>query len=101
VQTLTFSLSKKVPKAFDLLSLGACGGQISIGSTRRQEGLAKGFGPIISQGHPFVGQGRIADEMGRREEEADLGPSGLLDLSAIHCADSTFPHRVTLNIGAN
>jgi hypothetical protein len=25
------------------------------GSTRRQEGLTRGFGPIISQDHPFVG----------------------------------------------
>jgi hypothetical protein len=35
-----------------------CGGQISPVSTRRQEGLAKGLRPIISQGHPFVGQER-------------------------------------------
>jgi hypothetical protein len=35
--------------------IGACGGQISPGSTRRQEGLTKCFGPIISQSHPFVG----------------------------------------------
>jgi hypothetical protein len=34
------------------------------GSTRRLEGLAKGFGPIILQGHPFVGQGRTAGRMG-------------------------------------
>jgi hypothetical protein len=38
--------------------MGGCGGQISLGSTRRLEGLAKDFGPITSQGHPFVGQGR-------------------------------------------
>jgi hypothetical protein len=38
------------------------------GSTRRQEGLEKGFGPIVSQGHPFVGQGRTAGGMGRRRE---------------------------------
>jgi hypothetical protein len=43
--------------------LGACGGQISLGSTRRLEGLAKGFGSIISQGHPFVGQGGTAGGM--------------------------------------
>jgi hypothetical protein len=78
-----------------------CGGQISPGSTRRQEGLAKGFGPIISPGHPFVGQGRTAGGMGRREEEADLGPGGSLDLSAIHIVDPTFPRRATLNVGAN
>jgi hypothetical protein len=45
-----------------------CGGRISPGSTRRQEGLAKGFGPIVSQGRPFVGQGRTAGRMGRRRE---------------------------------
>jgi hypothetical protein len=32
-----------------------CGGHISPESTRRLESLTKGFGPIISQGHPFVG----------------------------------------------
>jgi hypothetical protein len=37
--------------------------QISPRSTRRLEGLAKGFGPIISQGHPFVGQGGTAGGM--------------------------------------
>jgi hypothetical protein len=46
----------------------ACGGQISPGSTRRLEGLANGFGPIVSQGHPFVGQERTAGRMGRRRE---------------------------------
>jgi hypothetical protein len=35
-----------------------CGGQISPGSTRRLEDLTKGLGPIVSQGHPFVGLGR-------------------------------------------
>jgi hypothetical protein len=83
------------------MDLGACGGQISLGSTRRQEDLAKGFGPIISQGHPFVGQGRTAGGMGRREEEANSGPSGSLDLSAIHSTDPTFPCRATLNVEAN
>jgi hypothetical protein len=81
--------------------IDSCGGQISTVSTRRQEGLTKGFGPIISQGHPFVGHGRTAGGMGRREEEADSGPGGSLDLSAIHSADPTFPCRATLNFGAN
>jgi hypothetical protein len=66
-----------------ILASQDCGGQISPGSTRRQEGLAKGFRPIISQGHPFVGQGRTAGGMSRREEEADLGPGSSLDSSAI------------------
>jgi hypothetical protein len=46
---------------FDLIGyydVDWCGGQISPGSTRRLEGLAKGFGSIILQGHPFVGLGR-------------------------------------------
>jgi hypothetical protein len=37
-------------------------------STRRREGLAKGFGPTVSQGYPFVGQGRTAGRMSRRRE---------------------------------
>jgi hypothetical protein len=59
------------PRIFGLIiskstqRLGACGGQISPGSTRRQEGLARGFGPVISQGHPFAGQGRTTGGMGR------------------------------------
>jgi hypothetical protein len=48
--------------------LGACGGQISPRSTRRLEGLTNSFGPIVSQGHPFVGQGRIAGRMGQHRE---------------------------------
>ena len=43
--------------------LGACGGQISPGSTRRLEDLAKGSGPNVSQGHPFVGLGGTLGEM--------------------------------------
>jgi hypothetical protein len=38
-----------------------------------------------------VGQGRTIGGMGRREEEADSGPGGSLDLSVIHSADPTFP----------
>jgi hypothetical protein len=48
-----------------------------------------------------VGQGRTDGGMGRREEEADSGPGGSLDLSAIHSADPTFPRRATLNVEAN
>jgi hypothetical protein len=40
--------------------LGACGGQISPGSTRRLKDLVIGLGPDSSQGHPFVGLGRHA-----------------------------------------
>jgi hypothetical protein len=78
-----------------------CEGHISPGSTRRQEGLAKGFRPIISQGHPFMGQGRSAGGMDRCEKEADSSPGGSLDLSAIHNVDPIFPRAAALNIGAN
>jgi hypothetical protein len=74
--------------------LGACGGCISPGSTRRQEGLTKGFGPVGSQGHPFMGHGRTAGGMSRRREGTDLGPGGSLDLNIIHM---TFLRGTTLN----
>jgi hypothetical protein len=69
----------------------ACGEQISLGSTRRQEGLAKGFGPVILQSHPFVGQGRTGGGMGRRKEGAYLGPGGSLDLKSRPPHQSDFP----------
>jgi hypothetical protein len=71
-------------------SAGDYGGWISPGSTRRQEGLVKGPGPIISHGHLFVGQGRTASGMGRCEKEADSGLGGSWDLNAIHNIDLTF-----------
>jgi hypothetical protein len=40
-----------------------------------------------------MGQGRIAGRMGRREEEANLGPGGSLDLSIIHSADPILPRN--------
>jgi hypothetical protein len=40
-----------------------------------------------------VDQGRIAGGMGRREEEADSGPGGSLDLSIIHNADPILPRN--------
>jgi hypothetical protein len=99
--------SQAGPRIFGLIiskstqRLVACGGQISPGPLERQEALAKGFGPIISQGHPFVGQVRTAGGMGRCEKEADSGPGGSLDLSVLHSADPTFPRTTALNIGAN
>jgi hypothetical protein len=95
------------PRIFGLIiskstqRLEAYGGQISPGSTRRKEGLARGFRPAISLDRPFVGQEEIAIGMDRREKEADSGPCGSLDLSAIHSVDLTFPRTATLNIGAN
>jgi hypothetical protein len=70
------------PRIFGLIiskstqRLGACGGQISPGSTRRLEGLANSFGLTISQGHPFVGQGRTAGRMGWRKEWTSAGQGG-------------------------
>jgi hypothetical protein len=66
--------------------LGACGGQISLGSTRRLEGLAKGSGPITSQGHPFVGQGQEWTQ-----DRIDSSPDGSLGLSIIHSVDLILP----------
>jgi hypothetical protein len=71
--------------------LGACGGQISPGSTRRLEGLTKGFGPIISQGHPFVGQGRNCWWNGLTQDWIDSGVDGSLDLSIIRSIDLILP----------
>jgi hypothetical protein len=81
---------------------GRCYGvQISPGSTRKQEGLAGGFGPVTSQGHPFVGRNRTAGGVGRHEKEADSGPSNPSDSSAIRSAHPTFPRAAPLNIGAD
>ena len=71
--------------------LGACGGQISLGSTRRLEGLAKGFESIVLQGHPFVGQRRTAGRMGRRREWANAGQGGSWGFSIIHSSDPILP----------
>jgi hypothetical protein len=54
--------------------LGACGGQISPGSTRRQEGLARGHRPVIPQGHPFMGQAKAIGVMGRLEKATESSP---------------------------
>jgi hypothetical protein len=81
--------------------LGACGGQISPGPTRRQEGLARGSWPIFSQGHAFVGQERTTGGVGRHGKEANSGSSNPSDLSAIHSVYPTFPHAASLNIGTD
>ena len=74
---------------------GACGGQISPGSTRRLEGLAKDSGPIISQGHLFVGQGRNHWQNGSTQDWINSSPDGSMDLNVIHNIDLIFP-RSTL-----
>jgi hypothetical protein len=67
-----------------------CGGQISPGSTGRLEDLAKGFGPNILQGHPFMGLGRNVRRSGSTQDWINSSPDGLMDLSVIHSNDSTF-----------
>jgi hypothetical protein len=79
---------------YEKLDKGACGGQISPGSTRRLEDLVKGFGPDISQGHPFVGQGRNAWRSGSAQDRINLSPDRPTDLSDIHSSDPTFPRCV-------
>jgi hypothetical protein len=61
------------------------------GPLEGKKGLAKGFGPIVSQGRPLVGHGRTAGRKGRCGERVGSGLSGSLDLRAIHSADPTFP----------
>jgi hypothetical protein len=61
-----------------------CGGQISPGSTRRLEDLAKGLGPIVSQGHPFVGLGRNVWQSGSTQDWINSSPGGPMDLGFTH-----------------
>jgi hypothetical protein len=77
------------------------GGQISSGSTRRQEGLARGFGSVTSQGHPFVGRGRTTSGVGRLEKEVDSGPGSPSDSCAIRSTHPSFPRMAPLNIGVD
>jgi hypothetical protein len=62
------------------------------GSTGRLEGLAKGFGPIILQGHPFVGQGKDCWRNGLTQDWIDSGPDGSWDLRIIRIIDLVLPH---------
>jgi hypothetical protein len=64
---------------------------MSPGSTRRLEGLAEGFGPITSQGHPFVGQERNRWWNGLTQDWIGLSPDGSLGLSIIHSIDLILP----------
>ena len=75
--------------------LGACGGQISPGSTRRLEGLAKDSGPIIPQGHPFVGQGRNHWKSGSTQDWINSSPGSPMDLNVIRSFNQILP-RSTL-----
>jgi hypothetical protein len=78
--------------------LGACGGQISPGSTRRQEGLTRGFGPVTMQGHPFVGQEKTTSRVGQHEKGADSSPNNPSDVNAILSVHPIFPRTTPLNI---
>jgi hypothetical protein len=76
-------------------------GQISPGSTRRLEGLARGLGPVTSQGFPFVGRARTTGGVDRSEKEADSGPGNPSDSCAIRSNRPTFLCTTPLNIGAD
>jgi hypothetical protein len=76
------------------LVLCECGGQISPGSTRRLEDLAKGSGPDVSQGHPFVGLGSNAWRTGSTQDRINSSPDDPTDLSNIHNNNPTFPRCV-------
>jgi hypothetical protein len=65
------------------LAEASCGGQISPGSTRTLEGLAKDSRPIIPQGHPFVGQGRNHWQNGSTQDWINSSPGGSMDLNVI------------------
>jgi hypothetical protein len=63
-------------------------------STRRLEDLTKGFGPDISQGHPFVGLGRNVRRSGSAQDRINSSPDDPADLSDIHSSDPTFSRCV-------
>jgi hypothetical protein len=69
-------------------------GPISLGFTRRLEDLVKGFGPDISQGHPFVGLGRNVWQSGSAHDRINSSPDGPTDLSDIRSSDPAFPRCV-------
>jgi hypothetical protein len=68
-----------------------CEGQISPGSTRRLEDLAKGLGPIVSQGHPFVGLGRNVWQSRSTQDWINSSPGSPMNLSIIHNSDPILP----------
>ena len=69
-------------------------GPISLGFTRRLEDLVKGFGPDISQGHPFVGLGRNVWRSGSAQDRINSSPDDPTDLSNVHNSNPTFPRCV-------
>jgi hypothetical protein len=71
--------------------MSTCGVQISPGSTRRLEDLAKGLGPIVSQGHPFVGLGRNVWQSGSTQHWINSSPGSPMNSNVIHSSDPIFP----------
>jgi hypothetical protein len=59
--------------------LGACGGQISPGSTRRRKTLAWVHRPVAPQGRLVVGRAKTASEMGRPKKAIGSCPDRPLD----------------------
>jgi hypothetical protein len=72
-------------------SIRRCGGQISLGSTRRLEDLTKGLGPIVLQGHPFVGLGRNVWQSRSKQDWINSSPGSPINLSIIHYSDPILP----------
>jgi hypothetical protein len=67
-----------------------CGGQISSGSTRRQKGLARGFGLVISRGNPFVAH---SWRNGPTWERSRFGPERPVMLGRYLLHSPDFPAR--------
>jgi hypothetical protein len=72
-----------------------------LGSTRRLEGLARGLGPVTSQGFPFLGRARTTGGVGRHKKEVDSGLGNPSDSRAIRSNRPTFPCMAPLNIGVD
>jgi hypothetical protein len=77
--------------------LGACGGRISPGSTGRLKDLAKGLGPNILQGHPFVGLGRDVWRSGLTQDWVNSSPDVPMNLSNDRSSDPTFPYSILMH----
>jgi hypothetical protein len=75
---------------------GACGGQISPGSTGRLKNLTKGLGPNNSRGHSFVGLGRDAQWSGVTQDWINASLDGPMNLGNRN-SDPTFPRSVLIH----
>jgi hypothetical protein len=63
------------------------------GPLKRLEGLVKGSGPVISQGHPFVGQGRNHSQNGSTQDWINSSPNGSMDSNVIRNIDLIPPRN--------